>query len=162
MIRSRPFFNPASGEWIEFTALSEDTDGELACFNWRSVPGGILTEHVNPHQEERFIVTSGEAHVTLDGEERVARQGETIIVPAGMRPSEGNRDRARSMLWSHSGRHCTASSGTRPWPGLLPTARLRPGERRTPVIAAEARQPGVRPRLMIAGRLGGLRRGRPG
>jgi hypothetical protein len=54
------------------------------------VPGGIITEHVHPHQEERFIVTSGEAHFTLDGEERVARQGETIIVPPGMRHSEGN------------------------------------------------------------------------
>jgi quercetin dioxygenase-like cupin family protein len=90
MTVSRPFFNPATGEWIEFTTLSEDTGGEVVRFNWRSVPGGIITEHVHPHQEERFIVTSGEAHFTVDGEERVARQGETIIVPPGMRHSEGN------------------------------------------------------------------------
>ena len=90
MTASRPFFNPATGEWIEFTAVSEDTGGELVRFNWRSVPGGIITEHVHPNQEERFIVTAGEAHFTLDGEERVARAGETVIVPAGMRHSEGN------------------------------------------------------------------------
>jgi hypothetical protein len=25
----RPFFNPATGEWIEFSAVAEDTGGEL-------------------------------------------------------------------------------------------------------------------------------------
>jgi quercetin dioxygenase-like cupin family protein len=35
-------------------------------------------------------MTAGEARFTLDGEERVARPGETIIVPAGVRHSEGN------------------------------------------------------------------------
>ncbi len=91
MTAFRPFFNAATGEWIEFTAAAEDTDGQLVRFNWRSVPGGVITEHVHPHQEERFIITAGEAHFTLDGEERVAGPGETIVVPAGVRHSEGNR-----------------------------------------------------------------------
>lgn len=85
-----PFFNAATGEWIEFTATAEDTGGQLVRFNWRSVPGGVITEHIHPHQEERFIITAGEAHFTLDGEERVARTGETIVVPAGIPHSEGN------------------------------------------------------------------------
>jgi quercetin dioxygenase-like cupin family protein len=85
-----PFFNPATGEWIEFTATGEDNDGELVRFNWRSVPGGVIAEHVHPGQEERFIVTAGAAHFTLDGEEHVARAGETVVVPAGVRHSEGN------------------------------------------------------------------------
>ena len=25
----RPFFNPATGEWIEYTAVTEDTGGQL-------------------------------------------------------------------------------------------------------------------------------------
>jgi quercetin dioxygenase-like cupin family protein len=86
----RPFFNPATGEWIEYTAVGGDTGGELVRFNWRSVPGGVITEHIHPHQEERFIVLAGEAHFTLDGEELVARAGETVVVPAGVRHSEGN------------------------------------------------------------------------
>jgi quercetin dioxygenase-like cupin family protein len=94
MTSFRPFFNPATGEWIEFTAVAEDTGGQLVRFTWRSVPGGIITERVHPHQEERFIVTAGEAHFTLDGQERVARAGETVIVPAGVRHSEGNHGRA--------------------------------------------------------------------
>jgi quercetin dioxygenase-like cupin family protein len=86
----RPFFNSATGEWIEFTATGDDTGGQLVRFSWRSVPGGVITEHIHPHQEERFIITSGEARFTLNGEELVARAGETIIVPAGVRHSEGN------------------------------------------------------------------------
>jgi quercetin dioxygenase-like cupin family protein len=90
----RPFFNPATGEWIEFTAVAEDSDGQLVRFSWRSVPGGLVTEHVHPRQEERFIITSGEARFTLNGEELVARAGDTVVVPAGVRHSEGNHGRA--------------------------------------------------------------------
>src|SRR5262252_10235426 len=90
MTAFRPFFNPATGEWIEFTAIAEDTGGQLVRFNWRSVPGGVITEHIHPHQEERFIISAGEAHFTVEGEERGARAGETIVVPAGIRHSEGN------------------------------------------------------------------------
>jgi quercetin dioxygenase-like cupin family protein len=75
----RPFFNAATGEWIEFTAVAEDSDGQLVRFSWRSVPGGVITEHIHPRQEERFIITAGEARFTLDGEELTARAGETIV-----------------------------------------------------------------------------------
>jgi hypothetical protein len=36
----RPFFNPATGEWITYTAIAADNDGQLVRFSWRSVPGG--------------------------------------------------------------------------------------------------------------------------
>jgi mannose-6-phosphate isomerase-like protein (cupin superfamily) len=88
--RFRPFFNAATGEWIEFTATGEETEGELLRFNWCSMPGGAITEHVHPHQEERFIITAGEAHFTLNGEEQVAGPGTTIVVPAGVRHAERN------------------------------------------------------------------------
>ena len=58
----RPFFNPATGEWITYTAIAEDSDGQLVRFTWRSVPGGVITEHIHPHQEERFTILAGEAH----------------------------------------------------------------------------------------------------
>jgi len=86
----RPFFNPATGEWIEYTALVEDGDGAYVRFNWRSVPGGVITEHVHPHQVERFTIEQGEAHFTLNGRALVARAGETIVVPPGAPHSEGN------------------------------------------------------------------------
>jgi quercetin dioxygenase-like cupin family protein len=90
MTTFRPFFNPATGEWIEFMAIAEDTGGQLIRFTWRSLPGGVITEHIHPHQEERFIITAGEAHFTVDGEERVAGAGETMIIPAGVRHAEAN------------------------------------------------------------------------
>jgi quercetin dioxygenase-like cupin family protein len=90
MTSFRPFFNPATGEWIEYTATAEDNEGELVRFNWRSVPGGVITEHIHPYQEERFTINAGIAHFTLNGEEQVAGAGETICVPAGVRHSEGN------------------------------------------------------------------------
>ena len=60
----RPFFNPATGEWITYTALAEDSDGQLVRFTWRSVPGGVITEHIHPHQEERFTILAREADCT--------------------------------------------------------------------------------------------------
>jgi quercetin dioxygenase-like cupin family protein len=86
----RPFFNPATGEWITYTAIAADNHGELVRFNWRSMPGGVITEHIHPRQEERFTILAGEAHFTLGGEHRSATAGETIIVPAGVPHSEGN------------------------------------------------------------------------
>ena len=86
----RPFFNPATGEWVTYTALAEDSDGQLVRFTWRSVPGGVITEHIHPRQEERFTILAGEAHFTLNGAELVAGAGETVVVPAGVPHSEGN------------------------------------------------------------------------
>jgi mannose-6-phosphate isomerase-like protein (cupin superfamily) len=86
----REFSNPATGERIQVTATAEDGEEDLVRFNWRSMPGGAITEHLHPHQEERFIIAAGEAHFTVNGEERVAGPGETIVVPIGVRHSESN------------------------------------------------------------------------
>jgi mannose-6-phosphate isomerase-like protein (cupin superfamily) len=86
----RPFFNAATGEWIEYTAVAADSHGQLVRFNWRSVPGGVITEHIHPRQEERFTILAGEAHFTLRGEGLVATAGDTVVVPAGVPHSEGN------------------------------------------------------------------------
>jgi mannose-6-phosphate isomerase-like protein (cupin superfamily) len=88
--RFRPIFNPATSERIEFTATAQDSDEDIVRFNWRSMPGGAITEHFHPHQEERFTIIAGEAHFTLNGEERVVGPGETIVVPVGVRHSESN------------------------------------------------------------------------
>lgn len=86
----RPLVNRATGEWIKFAAPAPDDDQDLVRFDWRSLPGGSITEHVHPQQEERFTITAGEAHFTLNGEQQVVGAGETIVVPAGVRHSESN------------------------------------------------------------------------
>ncbi len=82
----RPIFNSATGERIEFTDVGKD----LLRLDWRSLPGGAITEHAHPHQQERFIITAGEAHFTVNGNELVVGPGETLDVPAGVRHSESN------------------------------------------------------------------------
>ena len=86
----RAFFNAATREWIEFTAAAAERGEDIVRFNWRSLPGGAITEHVHPHQEECFTITAGEAHFTLDGAERVLAAGQTLVVPRGVRHSERN------------------------------------------------------------------------
>jgi len=88
--RFREFANPATGERIQVTATAEDGEEDLVRFNWCSMPGGSITEHLHPHQEERFIITAGEAHFTVNGEERIVGPGETIVVPVGVRHTQSN------------------------------------------------------------------------
>jgi mannose-6-phosphate isomerase-like protein (cupin superfamily) len=93
-VRFRPFFNAATGEWVEFTAVPESGGEDIVRLKWRSMPGGAITEHLHPHQEERFIITAGEGHFTLGDEERIVRAGETLVVPIGVRHSQANRGSA--------------------------------------------------------------------
>jgi mannose-6-phosphate isomerase-like protein (cupin superfamily) len=83
----RTIFNSATGERIEFTDVARD----VVRLNWGSMPGGAIAEHVHPQQRERFLITEGEAHFTVDGEEHVVGPGETLDVPAGVRHSESNQ-----------------------------------------------------------------------
>jgi quercetin dioxygenase-like cupin family protein len=86
----RSIANPATGEQIQFLATPEGGE-DMVSFNWYSAPGGTITEHVHPHQEERFTIHVGEAHFIVDGEEHVVAAGETIVVSVGARHSESNR-----------------------------------------------------------------------
>ena len=86
----RPFSNPATGERVQFIATGEDGEEDVVRWSWRSVPGAAITEHVHPHHEERFVISAGEAHFTVDGEQRVVGSGEAIVVPVGVRHSESN------------------------------------------------------------------------
>jgi mannose-6-phosphate isomerase-like protein (cupin superfamily) len=89
--RFRPVFNKATSEWFEFTVVPENGGEDIVRMNWRSMPGGAITEHLHPHQEERFIITAGEGHFTLGDEERVVGAGQTLVVPVGVRHSQANR-----------------------------------------------------------------------
>jgi quercetin dioxygenase-like cupin family protein len=86
----RPFFNPATGEWIQYTAIVGDSDGQVVRFTWRSVPGGVIPEHIHPRQQEQFTILAGQARFTLNGQEHLAGAGETIVVPAGVPHSVAN------------------------------------------------------------------------
>jgi len=86
----RVLSNPFTGEHIVFTDTAETTGGEFARFDWRSSPGGIISEHIHPLQDERFTILSGQARFTVNGKPLVAEAGQTVVVPAGVPHSEGN------------------------------------------------------------------------
>jgi quercetin dioxygenase-like cupin family protein len=90
MTSFRPFFNPATGERITYTATAEESKGQFVRFNWRSAPGGVIPEHIHPRQQEQFTILEGEARFTLNGAEQVARAGQTIVIPAGVPHSVAN------------------------------------------------------------------------
>jgi mannose-6-phosphate isomerase-like protein (cupin superfamily) len=87
----RALVNAATGETIQFTAQPQGELEDVLRFSWRSKPGGKITEHIHPLQEERFSITTGQAHFVIGGETHMLAPGETITVPAGTRHSEENR-----------------------------------------------------------------------
>jgi mannose-6-phosphate isomerase-like protein (cupin superfamily) len=111
--RFRQLSNPATGESVQLTATPQDNGEDVVRFNWRSVPGGAITERVHPHQEERFAIYAGEAHFTLGDERRVVGPGETLVVPRGVPHSESNPGSV-AIEGAVELRHCTGKRCSRP------------------------------------------------
>jgi len=76
--------NPSMGARIRFVTVAEDSGGSLLEFDFFLRPGGVVaTEHLHPQQEERFLITSGQITLRMDGRERVYTAGENITIPRG-------------------------------------------------------------------------------
>jgi quercetin dioxygenase-like cupin family protein len=73
--------NPLSGERVSF--LSESPDLLVMESVWPR-PGRRTGEHIHPEMEERWEVLEGEAAFRIDGEERRAGVGESVVAPAGV------------------------------------------------------------------------------
>ena len=64
--------------------VGADHGGAGVCLTFVDAPPGHGPSlHRHPY-EEVFVVQEGEATFTADGEERVVRAGEVVIVPAGV------------------------------------------------------------------------------
>lgn len=85
-----PFFNPATGEEIQYEVTERETAGALTRYRWCSAPGGRIVAHLHPLQEEIFFIERGIAHFRVDGEERIARPGDRIVIPKGAVHEEWN------------------------------------------------------------------------
>jgi len=76
--------NPITGERLLFLETSAETGGEYVLVETTVQPHGfVAAAHVHPYQTERFEIERGTVGFKLDGEELVARAGETVIVPPG-------------------------------------------------------------------------------
>ena len=76
--------NPAIGHKITFLQTSAQTNGELLQIEYvvqkpESKPSIPL--HIHLKCEERFEVVAGQLGVVLDGERRVLRVGEEVLIP---------------------------------------------------------------------------------
>jgi quercetin dioxygenase-like cupin family protein len=77
--------NPAMGARIEFIRVARDTGGSLLEFDFFLRPGGVVaTDHLHPHQDERFEVLSGAMHGHVGGRPQVVFAGEDSVVDAGV------------------------------------------------------------------------------
>jgi quercetin dioxygenase-like cupin family protein len=77
--------NPAMGARIEFRTRSRDTGGSYVEFDFFLRPGGVIaTDHLHPHQEERFEVIAGHVAGHVGGRTQVLGPGGSSVVPAGV------------------------------------------------------------------------------
>jgi quercetin dioxygenase-like cupin family protein len=69
------------GDTYTILVAGDDTDGKYTLIDMHVPPGGGPPPHRHDF-EEMFSVLDGEVEVTFRGESMIARQGETINVPA--------------------------------------------------------------------------------
>lgn len=73
-----------SGERTIFRQTAKDTQGTLLQFDtFMAIGGQGPVEHVHVRQEERFDVIAGTMGVSLNGQERLLRPGEFVVIPPG-------------------------------------------------------------------------------
>ena len=75
------------GEFVRFELTlypRKQSADDLAGLSHRRWPIDFPTEHVHPHQEERWQVISGGIAVEYGGEEKMLREDETVTLPPGV------------------------------------------------------------------------------
>jgi quercetin dioxygenase-like cupin family protein len=91
--------NPAMGARIRFRRVARDTDGGLLELDFFLKPGGIVaTDHLHPHQEERFEVIAGVMRGHVGGEPHVVAAGGSSVVAAGVPHAWRNAGDAEAHL----------------------------------------------------------------
>lgn len=80
------FSNPVTGEFGYLRAGSDDTNGQALVADLRVRPGGAVAgEHTHPTLDERFTVVSGQVGYKLGGKTGIAKAGDVLDLPRGVR-----------------------------------------------------------------------------
>jgi quercetin dioxygenase-like cupin family protein len=89
--------NPFTGQTIERVSESEEV---LVMETVYAAGGAPAPAHFHPAQDERFVVLSGAVRAAVDGEEKVLREGDELIVAAGT-PHEfgGHPEETATVRW---------------------------------------------------------------
>lgn len=77
--------NPVTGERFKWHQTAADTGGRLVRHEgWVRPGGGVRTEHVHRHSEERFELLAGRMALEIDGHRRTLAAGDSATAPAGV------------------------------------------------------------------------------
>jgi quercetin dioxygenase-like cupin family protein len=92
-------FNPVTGQRMIFRQTAQETNGRLVQIDeYLPADGQVDVEHLHPLQEETFRVITGTLKFIVDGREIVAKDGETVVVPAGTPHAFGNIGEGEALV----------------------------------------------------------------
>lgn len=75
---------PQKGERMVYHTTAEDTNGQYTEFDHYKAPGqGFSPTHMHESQSQEWKIISGTATYVVDGVEKTAQAGETVVIPAG-------------------------------------------------------------------------------
>lgn len=78
----REIVGPGRGERIVFLKTAEETGGKFLEFEHYIQPGkGYSPDHIHVDQDERYEIVAGTATYVIEGVEKTAKAGETVIIP---------------------------------------------------------------------------------
>jgi mannose-6-phosphate isomerase-like protein (cupin superfamily) len=83
--------SPQTGERLIFRSTADSSNGELFQAELIMQPGSyVVTSHIHPTQEERFVVLEGKFGWKIGKESGVAEAGETLVCPPRVPHSQWN------------------------------------------------------------------------
>jgi quercetin dioxygenase-like cupin family protein len=125
---NRVFENPVIKDRVTVLKSSEETNGEYFLEQLEIAPGGGNMLHYHTGFTERFTVVEGELNVSLNGEEKRLKAGESALVPKF----------ARHRFYNSSDSYVTAIVEVRPARNFEKAVRMGYGLARDGKVTAKA------------------------
>ncbi|MBV6443478.1 MAG: cupin domain-containing protein [Haliscomenobacteraceae bacterium CHB4] len=97
--KGKIILNSKTGIETKFLQTSKDTGGQLLEME-TTYPARSLKPppHYHPHQEEDFVILSGEMTVNMDGQLRILKQGDTLHIPRNMVHAMWNHTKEKTVV----------------------------------------------------------------
>ena len=104
----RRIHNPVQRDWMTFSETAQQSRGRRSVFVLELAPGATMAAHAHRAFDERFEVLVGELRLTLGGETRTLRRGDSTVVPRGtphavVNPGAGSSEIRVDLTPGHAG-----------------------------------------------------------
>lgn len=78
--------NARTGQVMVFLKTGTETNGQLLQIDCISPPRNAKEpEHIHPFQENKFEIISGSCTFSINGQEKIAKQGDIVVIPLRVR-----------------------------------------------------------------------------